>query len=300
MILVAGATGLLGTEICRRLRARDLPVRALARPGSPKAASLEALGVELARGDLRRRADLDAACDSVDAVITTATAMGTKDKSLTLRAVDREGQLQLVEAAKAAAVTRFVQVSVSPNLVSSPLVRYKREVERAVRASGMRWTVLQPSVFMEVWLSSMLGWDYAAGHATIFGDGSAPIAYVSLCDVAELAVRSLEDPRLENRDVPVGGPQELAPNEVLRIFERVAGKPFRVKRVPRPMLLALSPVVSLFSEMIGSGMGLGAQAANGDHIDSPVQRGLALPLTTVEAYVRGLAVGSAPAVTRST
>jgi NADH dehydrogenase len=53
MILVVGATGLLGSEICRRLRARGRPVRALVRPGSTKAAALRAIGVETVEGDLR-------------------------------------------------------------------------------------------------------------------------------------------------------------------------------------------------------------------------------------------------------
>ncbi len=65
--------------------------------------------------------------------------MGSTDKSLSLRAVDREAQLQLVEVAKASGVEQFIYISLSPHLrPSAPLVRYKREVERAVQASGMR------------------------------------------------------------------------------------------------------------------------------------------------------------------
>ena len=65
--------------------------------------------------------------------------MGSKDKSLTLRAIDRDAQLQLVDVAKAGGVQHFVYTSASPNLdLSAPLVRYKREVERAVRASVSR------------------------------------------------------------------------------------------------------------------------------------------------------------------
>ena len=179
MILVVGATGLLGSEICRRLRARNLPVRGLVRAGSPGEAALRAMGVEICTGDLRRRADVAAACHGARAVISTATAMGSKDKSLTLRAIDRDAQLQLVEFATAAGVSQFVYVSITPNLKpTAPLLRYKREVERAVMASGMRWTILQPSVFMEVWLSSLLGWDINAGKAMIFGAGKIGRAHV--------------------------------------------------------------------------------------------------------------------------
>ena len=285
MILVVGATGLLGSEICRRLRARNLPVRGLVRAGSPGEAGLRAMGVEISTGDLRRRADVKAACSGASAVISTATAMGSRDKSLTIRAIDRDAQLQLVEFAAAGGVSQFIYVSVTPNLQpSAPLVRYKREVERAVMASGMRWTILQPSVFMEVWLSSLLGWDIEAGRATIFGAGTAPLSWISVWDVAEFAVRSLDDARLANRVVPLGGPQALTPNAVVELFEKASGRKFTAKHVPRAILRLMSPVVGLFNEGVGSGMSMGAQSAGGDIIDSPLQRELALPLITLHDY----------------
>ena len=76
MILVVGATGLLGSDICRRLRARNLRARGLVRAGSGGEAGLRAIGVEISTGDLRVRGDVETACRGVDAVITTATAMG--------------------------------------------------------------------------------------------------------------------------------------------------------------------------------------------------------------------------------
>jgi hypothetical protein len=59
--------------------------------------------------------------------------MGSRDKSLKLRAIDRDGQLSAVAAAKAARVQRYIYVSVSPTLQPpAPLVKYKRS--RACRA----------------------------------------------------------------------------------------------------------------------------------------------------------------------
>src|SRR5881398_1498634 len=101
MNLVIGATGVLGSEICRQLRAQGLPVRAFVRRGSAREGELVALGVEIAHGDLRQPATLDAACRGVTCVFSTATAMGSKDRSLTLRAIDHDGQLAVVAAAKA-------------------------------------------------------------------------------------------------------------------------------------------------------------------------------------------------------
>ena len=290
MILVVGATGVLGFEICERLRARGKPVRALVRPSSRRMSEVRRLGVEIFEGDIRSADAVAAACNGAGAVISTATAMASKNAESSLRAVDRDAQLSLVEQAKRGGVTHFVYVSISPNYAArAPLMRYKREVERAVRASGMLWTILQPSSFMEIWLSSFLGWDFAKGRATIFGAGSAPVSWISVSDVAEYCVLALEDERMRNRDVPLGGPAAVAPNEIVTLFEEITGRKFKVKRIPAAMLRVLSRLVAVLDEKKASGMALGAEAANGDVVVSEVQKGLPVKLTTLEEYARRVA-----------
>ena len=71
----------------------------------------------------------------------------------------------------------------------SPLVSAKRHVERQLAASGIPFTILTANFFMEVWLSPALGFDVANRRVVIFGDGRALISWISLHDVAELAVR---------------------------------------------------------------------------------------------------------------
>ena len=74
MTLVIGATGLLGMEVCRRLKATAHPVRALVRRTSDaaKRAELQTLGAELIEGDLKDPASLRRACTGVQSVISTA------------------------------------------------------------------------------------------------------------------------------------------------------------------------------------------------------------------------------------
>jgi uncharacterized protein YbjT (DUF2867 family) len=69
MILVVGATGLLGTRICERLRAEEQPVRALVRRTSnpDKVNALTSLGCELATGDLKEPSQIHAACQGAPA-----------------------------------------------------------------------------------------------------------------------------------------------------------------------------------------------------------------------------------------
>ena len=74
VVLVVGATGRLGGEACGRLRAGGAAVRALVR-ASPDRAQLDRLrelGVEIVAGDLKDPASLPAACDSADAIVSTA------------------------------------------------------------------------------------------------------------------------------------------------------------------------------------------------------------------------------------
>lgn len=285
MILVVGATGMLGLEICRRLRADGRAVRGLVRQGSPKEALLRAIGVEVVHGDLRTPPTVAPACDGVTTVVSTATAMGAKDRGLSLRNVDRDGQLALVELARLRGVKGFIFLSASPNLRrSAPLIRYKREVERAVRVSGMRWTIVQPSAFMDVWMSPTMGWDHVTGRAMILGGGTAPVSWVCIDDVAAHVRAAIDDQRVANVELPIGGPEPLSTRQVVKVFEQASGRPYAVRRVPRVVLKVMAPIVATFDEAIGSGMSLGAQTARGDVIDSPLQRELGLPLTSVRDY----------------
>jgi uncharacterized protein YbjT (DUF2867 family) len=118
----------------------------------------------------------------------------------------------------------------------------------------------------------------------IFGAGTAPVSWICIADVAEHVVRAIDDERVANVAVPLGGPEALSPREVVRIFEEVSGRPYTVRRVPRALLASLVPVVALLDEQAATGMSFGAQTALGDVIDSPLQRELALPLTSVRDY----------------
>jgi uncharacterized protein YbjT (DUF2867 family) len=240
MNLIVGATGLVGGEICRRLSAQQKPVRALVRP-TGDASRIDELcgsGAELAAGDLKDPASIRAACAGATAVLSTASSVLSRQPGDTIDGVDRIGQLQLVEVAASAGVKHFVYVSFSPMAEDFALQRAKREVEQALIASGMTYTILRPTFFTEIWLSPTLGFDAAARRARIYGTGENPISWISFPNVAEFAVRSLDAPAARDAIFTLGGPEALAPLQVVRIFEELGGAPFTVEYVLESVLRA--------------------------------------------------------------
>ena len=289
MNLVVGATGELGGEICRQLAAKGKPVRALVRAASDpaKVEALRALGAEIVQGDLRDRASLDAACRGVSAVICTVTSVfryqpGEND----LQTVDTEGVANLIHAAKAAKVPHLVYTSFSGQInIPCPLESAKRAVEGRLKASGLTYTILRPSYFMESWLSPAIGFDGVNAKATIYGDGQSPISWISRYDVARFAVASLDNPAARNATLELGGPEALSPFDVVRIFEQVGGRSFEVQHVPVEALQAQQEAAT--DGLQQSFSALMRAYAQGDAIDMrQTLQAFPLKLMTVREYAQ--------------
>jgi len=236
MNLVVGATGMVGMETCRRLVADGKAVKALVRTTSDpaKVAALKALGVTIVLGDLRDPASLTNACQGVTAVVTTAPSMpfAYDPVANSIETTDRDAYLKLIAIAGETGVEHFVYTSFHPLSPSFPLQDAKRAVEQALRASGLSHTILQPTYFMEIWLSPAVGFDYPNRKATIYGAGENAISWISFTDVARFAAASVDSPRRQNATFQLGGPRAISPRDVVRIFERVGGLTLDVTSVP--------------------------------------------------------------------
>jgi uncharacterized protein YbjT (DUF2867 family) len=290
MNLIVGATGMLGGEICRQLAAKGEPVRALVRTTSDpaKVEALRECGAEIVRGDLRDRASLDAACQGVTAVVSTVSSMpfsyvpGEND----IERVDVGGLTSLIEAAQAAGVQHFVYTSFSGNIdVDCPLRNAKRTVEQRLKKSGLTYTVLRPSCFMEAWFSPVVGFDAANAKAQIYGTGENPISWISLVDVAQFAVASLDNRAARNATIEMGGPEALSPLATVQIFEEVGGRRFEVQHVPEEALEAqqkgaTDPMQQSFAALMRC-------VAAGDPIDmEDALQAFPVQLTSVREYAQ--------------
>jgi NADH dehydrogenase len=268
MVLIVGATGMLGSEICRRLAARGDPVRALVRRTSnpERVALLKQLGVELIHGDLKDSSSLREACRGVDTIVSTASSTIARQEGDSIQTVDRQGQLELIEAAEAAGVQRFVLVSFPGFDIPFPLQDAKRAVEDRLRRSRMVQVILQPTCFMEVWLSPMLGFDLANARAQVLGDGKNAVSWISFLDVAAFATAAVHAPDTASGTFRLGGPEALSPLDVVRQGEQLLGKPMAVQHVPEVALRA--QLDSATDPLQQSMAGLMLYCARGDVIDS--------------------------------
>jgi NADH dehydrogenase len=285
---------MLGGEVCRRLVAKGKPVRALVRTTSDpaKVEALQALGVECVEGNLCDRASVDAACQGIRAVISTASSMpfcyqpGEND----IQTVDRGGLETLIAAAQAADVSRFVYTSFTMEL-DFPLHNAKRAVEQRLKDSGLVYTILRPSYFMEAWLSPMVGFDAANATASLYGSGEQAISWISLQDVAQFAVESLDHPAARYATLELGGPEALSPLQVVRIFEEIGGRPFTVQHVPEDALQAQQEAAT--DPMEQSFAGLMRCYAQGDAIEmGATLEAFPLQLTSVREYAESVLHGS--------
>ena len=119
-----------------------------------------------------------------------------------------------------------------------PLQTAKRKVEKHLAESGLSYTILQPTYFMEVWLSPALGFDYPNAKATVYGEGKNRVSWIAIKDVASFAVASLDNTATKNRSIELGGPEALSPLEVVNVFETSHGKKFELQFVPEETLRA--------------------------------------------------------------
>lgn len=281
---------MLGSDICKQLAAEGRSVRALVRPTSDpaKVDNLSSLGVEIVNGDVRDRDSLHEACKGVDAVISTVSAMpfsyqpGVNDVQTT----DREGIINLIEAARENHVSHFIYTSLSKNIDRDfPLLNAKREVEKRLMESDLTYTILRPSCFMEVWLGPAVGFDAANGKVVIYGTGKNPIGWIAIHDVAQFAVASLDNPAAKNAILELGGPESISALEAVGCFEQANGRPIEMQFMPMEAIeaqeaAATDPMQKSFSALM-------RVVAVGDPIDmTTTLQTFSIHPTSVEEYAK--------------
>src|SRR5215204_499840 len=240
MILIAGGTGTLGTQVVRLLTARGLEVRILTRDPA-RAEHLRGGLVEIVSGDVQDARAVESALAGAKTVISAIQGFGGAAPAGP-QAVDRQGNSNLIKAAKAGAAEHFILVSIQGAAPEHPmeLFRMKYLAEQELKASGLAWTIIRPTAYMETW-GTLVGEPLLkTGRTRIFGRGNNPINFVSAHDVARFVELAVVDPAMQDEVIEVGGPENLSMEQVAQTFEAVAGKEGKASHVPLPMMRLMS------------------------------------------------------------
>jgi uncharacterized protein YbjT (DUF2867 family) len=235
----------------------------------------------------------------VETVVSTVTVIARAlagEKDADFHAVDVVGHRELITAAEAAGVARFVFVSAArvrlEPTASTPLGIGKIATEDRLFGASLHEVVVRPDQYQEIWFSPLAQFDWPARKVVIFGKGETPTRYVATDDVADAVVRLAlaDDPP---RIVELGGPDALTRKQAVEVFERALGEPISRRHIPRAAIRAGAVGLRRFRPALASVMG-GALAADlhpATWDDRPL-RELDIQPRSVEAY--------ANAATRST
>jgi uncharacterized protein YbjT (DUF2867 family) len=243
-LLIVGATGTLGRQVARRAIDEGYKVRCLVR-STKKAAFLKEWGAELVSGDLCYPQTLPRALEGVTAVIDAATSRATD--SLTIKQVDWDGKVALIQAAKAAGVERFIFFSIldAEKYPEVPLMEIKRCTEIFLAESGLNYTILRLAGFMQG-LIGQYGIPILENQPVWVTGASSPVAYMDTQDVAKFATRALTVPEAQKQAFPVVGTRAWSAEEIINLCERLSGKDARVTRMPINLLRTVQRILRFF------------------------------------------------------
>lgn len=264
-ILVAGASGLLGGTVARRLLAAGCTVHVMSRRGKALQPLVDR-GARAFVGDVRDADAVRAACAGAAQVVSTANNVQGSGASSPLR-VDLAAYQSLARAVRQANVSRWIHLSARGISADSVVdyFRVKHQVDRVVRDSGVPWVLLQPTAFMEIWVDLILAQSMRGkGEAMLFGDGTQRSNYIAVDDVAQFVVAILARPEVRDEVIEIGGPSDVDMRTLVDLLERALGTKVKRKLVPRAVLRFVPPLLRPFNEVAARMMTLGAFAAASD------------------------------------
>lgn len=281
LLLVGGTAGLVGRHLLSEF-GKDWKVVSVHRHRSETEVSA---GVEFMQGDVATVRDWSSYLREVDLVVNVAwyrTGSLRRFRPLT------EGLLRLVEAADRANVPRFAHLSVPdspPSLEAGlPYMSCKRQVDRAIEASGLSYAIVRPTMLFaprDKLVTVMLRTMSRYHRFPIFGDGEYHISPVATSDLARIVRR--EASRTDRRNVVVGGPKRWRYRDLTDAMFEALGLP------PKYFTLSARGAVRLarFLESIGSSLiyPYEVEWLVSDMLGLPPYEGLDPPLSPIEPFL---------------
>ena len=225
-VVLAGAYGNLGADIFKALLAAGHEVVA--------ADMIERdLGVEgnftFKKIDVTNPETLKGVCDGADAVITTVGLTKTS-ATVTNYEIDFQGNVNLLNEAKAAGVKNFTYISVlkADKAPKVPMLHAKYLFEEELKKSGLTWVIHRPTGYFYD-IVKVFKPMIEKGEVTLLGNDPVHANVISTEDFADFIVKHMMD---ENAMYDVGGKETYSYEEIANLCFAAAGKEPVIKRAP--------------------------------------------------------------------
>nr|YP_010208242.1 hypothetical protein Ycf39 [Pseudo-nitzschia multistriata]UBA15255.1 hypothetical protein Ycf39 [Pseudo-nitzschia multistriata] len=243
-LLIIGGTGTLGRQMVLQALLKGYPVRCMVR-NFRKANFLKEWGVELVYGDLTKPETLPPCFKGITAVIDASTSRPNELESL--KNVDWDGKIALIEAAKAANIQRFIFFSAQnvEQFENIPLMKLKYGIEKKLEASNVPYTIFRLTGFYQG-LIEQYAIPILENLPIWVTNENTYIAYMDTQDIAKFSLRSLQIPQTINQTFFLSGLKGWVSSEIITLCEQLAGQTARVQRVPLIVLKVISSFFGFF------------------------------------------------------
>jgi uncharacterized protein YbjT (DUF2867 family) len=243
-LLIIGGTGTLGRQIVLQALTKGYQVRCLVR-NFRKASFLKEWGAELVYGDLARPETIPPCLRGITAVIDASTSRATELDSL--KKVDWEGKLCLIEAAKIANIQRFIFFSAQnvEQFENIPLMKVKNGIEIKLKESGIPYTIFRLTGFYQG-LIEQYAIPILENLPIWVTNENTYISYMDTQDIAKFCLRSLQIPQAKDQTFFLSGSKGWVSSEIITLCEQLAGQEAKVQKVPLFILKLFSRFFGFF------------------------------------------------------
>jgi uncharacterized protein YbjT (DUF2867 family) len=243
-LLIIGGTGTLGRQIVLQALTKGYQVRCLVR-NFRKASFLREWGVELVYGDLTRPETIPPCLKGITAIIDASTSRA--DELDSLKKVDWDGKLYLIEAAKAANIQKFIFFSAQnvEQFENIPLMKLKNGMEVKLKESGIPYTIFRLTGFYQG-LIEQYAIPILESLPIWVTNENTYISYMDTQDIAKFCLRALQIPQTTNQTFFLGGSRGWVSSEIINLCEQLAGQEAQVKRIPLFFLKFVSRFFGFF------------------------------------------------------
>ena len=243
-LLIIGGTGTLGRQVVLQALTKGYQVRCVVR-NFRKANFLKEWGVELVYGDLTRPETIPPCLKGITAIIDASTGRPSENDSL--KQVDWDGKLALIEAAKIAKIKRFIFFSAQnvEQFENIPLMKLKYGIEKKLKESKIPYTIFRLTGFYQG-LIEQYAIPVLEELPIWVTNENTSISYMDTQDIAKFSLRALQIPQTTNQTFFLSGLKGWVSSEIISLCEQLAGQTAKVQRVPLSILKLVSSFFGFF------------------------------------------------------